>query len=304
MQNRQILVTGGGGFIGSNLANHLAEDNDVIAVDDGYLGTPANLSDNVRYVESSVLDTDFPAVVDVVFHLAALSTRSMHHQHPQRGCRVNVEGFVNTIEQAKASGCDTVVYVSSSSIYGDHTEPTTESMTVEAETAYQASKLACERYAEYYAHHHDMSMAGLRFFSVYQGFGDGDEYDREYHNTIDRLARKITSGEPPELFGDGSQTRDFVHDHDVARACELAADHEVSGIYNVGTGDSHSFNEVVEMINETAATDIDPKYIECPFDGYLQDMCADVSKFRQATGWEPTIGLERGIELVCEPYLS
>lgn len=116
MQSRQILVTGGGGFIGSKLANHLTEDNNVIAVDNGYLGTPVNLSNNVRYAESSVLDTHFPAAVDVVFHLATLSTQSMHHQHPQHGCRVNAEGFDNTIEQTKTSGCDTVVYAWSSSI--------------------------------------------------------------------------------------------------------------------------------------------------------------------------------------------
>lgn len=176
-------------------------------------------------------------------------------------------------------------------------------MTVEAETAYQASKLACERDAEYYVHHHDMSMVGLRIFSVYQGFGDDDDCEYKYHNTLNRLAREMTSGEPPKLFDDGSQSRDFVH-NDVARVCRLAAGHEVTSIHNVGMWDSHMFNEVIEIINETVATGIDPKYIECPFDGYPQDMCADVSKFKQATGWDPTIGLERGIELVCEPYLS
>ncbi|ERH03060.1 MAG: nucleoside-diphosphate-sugar epimerase, partial [Halonotius sp. J07HN6] len=303
MHDQRVLVTGGAGFIGSNLANHLAEDNDVIAVDDTYLGTPENLDDTVEFVEASVLDDDLPADVDVLFHLAALSSRNMHEENPQRGCRVNVEGFVNTVEQAKEQGCETVVYASTSSIYGSRTEPSSESMEVKSQTAYEASKLARERYAEYYAHHHDMNMAGLRFFSVYQGFGGNEEHKGEYANTVAQFADAIASGEAPELFGDGSQTRDFTHVRDVARACELAADHELTGVYNVGTEDPYSFNEMVEMINDALGTDIDPEYIECPFDGYVHDTCADISKFHEATGWEPEIDFEEGIELVCEPYL-
>jgi UDP-glucose 4-epimerase len=277
MKDQRVLVTGGAGFIGSNLANHLAEDNDVIAVDDTYLGTPENIADNVEFVEATVLDGEefveatvldgeFPTDVDVLFHLAALSSRNMHEENPQRGCRVNVEGFVNTVEQVKDHGCDTVVYALTSSIYGSRSEPLSKSMEVESQTAYEASKLARERYAEYYAHHHDMNMAGLRFLSVYHGFGGNEEHKDEYANAVARFADAIASGEALELFGDGSQTRDFTHVHDVARACELAADHELTGVYNVGTEDPYGFNEMVAMINDVLKTDIDPEYIKCPFD--------------------------------------
>ena len=302
MQNKRVLVTGGAGFIGSNLANRLASDNDVIAVDDTYLGTPENLDDDVEFVEASVVDGEFPVDVDVVFHLAALSSRNMHESDPQRGCRVNVEGFVNTVERARKEGCETVVYASTSSIYGSRTEPSPVDMEVEARTAYEASKLARERYAEYYANHHEMNVAGLRFFSVYQGFGGNEEHKGEYANTVAQFADAIASGEAPELFGDGTQTRDFTHVSDVARACELAADHELTGVYNVGTEEAYSFNEMVELINDALGTDIDPEYIECPFDGYVHDTMADYSTFREATGWEPEIGFEEGVELVCEPY--
>jgi len=111
-------VTGSAGFIGSNLANRLASDNDVIAVDDCYLGDPDNLVDGVEFVEASVLKDDYPADVDAVFHLDALSSRNMHEADPQRGCRVNVEGFVKTVERARQEGCETVVYATTSSIYG------------------------------------------------------------------------------------------------------------------------------------------------------------------------------------------
>ena len=267
MRNKRVLVTGGAGFIGSNLANRLAADNDVIAVDDLYLGAAENLDPEVEFVEASVVDGDFPVDVDVVFHLAALSSRNMHESDPQRGCRVNVEGFVNTVERARKAGCETVVYASTSSIYGSRTEPSPVDMDVEARTAYEASKLARERYAEYYANHHEMNVAGLRFFSVYQGFGGNEEHKGEYANTVAQFADAIANGEAPELFGDGTQTRDFTHVSDVARACELAADHELTGVYNVGTQEAYSFNEMVELINDALGTDTDPEYIECPFDG-------------------------------------
>ena len=171
MNGARVLVTGGGGFIGSNLANYLAADNDVIALDDGYLGTPENVNADVEYVDGSVLDDDLPTDVDVVFHLAALSSYAMHEENPTKGARVNVEGFVNTVEQAREDGCDTVVYASTSSIYGDRTEPSPEDMPVAVNTGYEASKLARERYAEYFHNHYGLSMAGMRFFSVYQEIG-------------------------------------------------------------------------------------------------------------------------------------
>lgn len=97
------------------LANYLTADNDVIAIDDTDLGTSENLSENVEFVEASVLDEHFPANAAVLFHIAALSSRNMHEENPQRGCRVNVEGFVNTVEQVRKQGCETVVYASTSS---------------------------------------------------------------------------------------------------------------------------------------------------------------------------------------------
>ena len=123
MNGKRVLVTGGAGFIGSTLANHLAADNDVVVVDDGYLGTAENLDSEVEFHEKSVLDEDLPTDVDCVFHLAALSSYAMHEDDPTTGARVNVEGFVNSVEQARDDGCDTVVYASTSSIYGNQTEP-------------------------------------------------------------------------------------------------------------------------------------------------------------------------------------
>ncbi|GGK62501.1 NAD-dependent epimerase/dehydratase family protein [Haloarcula sebkhae] len=304
MEDNRILVTGGGGFIGTNLANKLAENNDVVALDDGYLGTPENVSEDVEYVEQSVLDDDLPTDVDVVFHLAALSSYAMHEDNPTHGARVNVEGFVNTVEQARDDGCDTVVYASTSSIYGSRTEPSPEDMDVTVNTGYEASKMARETYAEYFQNHYDLTLAGMRFFSVYQGYGGAEEHKGEYANVIAQFADDLASGNAPKLYGDGEQTRDFTHVDDIVRGLVLAAEHELNGVYNLGTGEAYDFNTVVEMLNDELGTDIEPEYVENPIpeDVYVHDTCADFSKMHEATGWEPEISFEEGIELVCAPY--
>ena len=304
MRNNRVLVTGGAGFIGSNLANHLVADNEVYVIDDGYLGTPENLEDDVIYNERSVLNEDLPTDVDVVFHLAALSSYAMHEEDPKLGVRVNVEGFVNVVEQARQDGCETVVYASTSSIYGNQTEPTPEDVSVTVNTGYEASKMAREKYAEYFSNHYGLSMAGLRFFSVYQGYAGAEEHKGEYANVIAQFADDITKGESPVLYGDGTQTRDFTHVSDVVRAIVLAAESKLNGIYNVGTGDRYSFNTLVDLLNETLEADVDPEYIESPIpeDVYVHDTCADSSKLQEATGWEPEIPFEEGIKQVCSAY--
>ncbi|WP_247729033.1 NAD-dependent epimerase/dehydratase family protein [Halovivax limisalsi] len=304
MRNTRVSVTGGAGFIGSNLANALSAEHDVIAVDDESLGTPANLEPAVEYRRRSVLEDDLPTDVDVVFHLAARSSYPMHEADPADGARINVEGFANVVDQARRDGCDTVVYASTSSIYGSRTEPTPEDVAVTARTGYEASKLARERYAEYVSHHYGMSAAGLRLFSVYQGYDGAEAHKDQYTNVIAQFAADIAGGEPPELYGDGSQTRDFTHVDDVVRAFERAAEHELDGIYNVGTGRATDFEAVVAMINEALGTAVDPEYVENPIpaDVYVHDTLADAGKPRAATGWRPTVDLESGIERVCEPY--
>lgn len=304
MQDCRVLVTGGAGFIGSNLANQLAERNDVVALDDGYLGTPENLNDAVEFVDASVLDADLPTDVDVVFHLAALSSYAMHEDDPCRGARVNVEGFVNVVEQARQDGCDTVVYASTSSIYGSRTDPSPEDMPVSVNTGYEASKMARERYGEYFSNHYDMSMAGLRFFSVYQGYGGAEVHKGEYANVIAQFADDIANGESPVLYGDGTQTRDFTHVDDIVRGLELAAVHELDDVYNLGTGERYSFNTVVELLNDELGRDIDPEYVDNPIPEsvYVHDTCADPTKIYETTGWEPEISFEEGIERVCSAY--
>lgn len=304
LNNRRVLITGGAGFIGSNLANHFAKNNDVLVVDNGFLGTPDNLRSDVTYLDQCVLETDLPTDVDVVFHLAALSSYRMHEENASEGAQVNVEGFVNVVEQARQDGCDTVVYASTSSIYGSRTEPTPEDVEITVNTGYEASKMAREQYAEYFSNHYNMSLAGLRYFSVYQGYDGAEKHKGTYANVIAQFADAIANGDQPVIFGDGQQTRDFIHVSDVISATECAAIHELNGVYNVGTGKSYSFNSVVERLNVELGTNIDPEYIQNPIPDsvYVHDTCADSSKLKAETSWNPQIGLREGIRRVCAPY--
>ena len=304
MQGRSVLVTGAAGFIGSNVANHLAPDNDVIGIDDGSLGVPVHLDDAVDYREIDVVDSDIPADVDVVIHLAARSSYAMHEAHAAEGARVNIEGFVNVVEQAKESGCETIVYASTSSVYGSRTQPSPESLPVTARSGYEASKLARERYAEYFNAHYGMNLAGLRFFSVYQGYGGAESHKGKYANVVAQFADDLANGKRPELYGDGTQTRDFTHVDDVVRAIELAADHKLDGVYNVGTGKPVDFTTLVELLNDALGTDITPRYVDNPIPAsiYVTHTCADYAKLNAATGWEPEISLDEGIDRVCRQY--
>lgn len=304
LTDKRILVTGGAGFIGSNLANDFATDNEVHVVDNGYLGTPKNLCDSVEYHDVSVTAKNLPTCVDVVFHLAALSSYAMHEENPTKGARVNVEGFVNVVDQARQHGCETVVYASTSSIYGTQTEPSPVGMEISVNTGYEASKMAREKYAEYFANHYDLNMAGMRFFSVYQGYGGAEEHKEDYANVIAQFADNIANGEKPVLYGNGTQTRDFTHVEDIVEGLKAAASHELTGVYNLGTGERTSFNEVVEMINDELDSDVEPEYVENPIpdDVYVHDTLADCTAFRELTGWVPQISLEEGIKRVCKQY--
>lgn len=301
MNDRRILVTGAAGFIGSYLANELADTDEVLGVDDESFGIAENLHDDVEYHDRSVLEDDLPTDVDVLFHLAAPSYPE-HEANPARGARVNVEGFVNVVGQALEDGCETVVYASTSSVYGDGTEPRSESTAVEASTSFEASKLAREAYAEYFANRYGLSTAGMRLFSVYQGYAELNGRKAEYANVVGQFVDDAVHGRSPTVYGDGTETRDFIHVDDTVRGLIAAARHDLTGSYNVGTGRAVSLTELLEMIGAELGIDIDPEYIERPTSPPVSHPIADYSKLRDETGWKPSIALEDGLERLCAQY--
>lgn len=302
---QKAIVTGGAGFIGSNLANYISNQGvEVEVVDDLSIGIPENLSQDVMLTDESVVEyDDVSEDTDVIFHLAALSSLDMHEDGgATRGCRVNVEGFVNIAEQANEVDAS-LIYVSTSSVYGTHTEPVTETQELEAKTAYEASKLARERYGQYYKNYHNMHCVGLRLFSVYQGMEYNEGHKERYGNVISQFAEAIHNDESPVIYGDGTQTRDFTHIGDVIKAFESSLDAD-SGIYNVGSQNIKSFNDVVEEINRNLEKSIQPEYIDNPIpEGvYVEKQYSSYKKLSEETGWEPNISFEEGVQGVCEPY--
>ncbi len=306
----KALVTGGAGFIGSNLVEELVErDIEVVVLDDLYLGSRENLSEvesEIEFVKGSVLDREkVEAAVegcDTVFHQAARSSSPMHKENPQRGCRVNIEGFVTTAEAAIEAGVEKIVYASTSSMYGSVEPPHREDMEEVPTNLYTASKMSRERYAQVYSYNNRVETTGLRYFSVY---GPHERSKGKYANIVTQFLWKMMEDEQPVIWGDGSQTRDFTFVKDVVTANILAAERKegIDGKYfNVGTGKDVSFNQVVEKLNEVLGKNIEAEHVDNPREKYVQTTKADISRARKSLGYEPDYSFEEGLEKTVEYY--
>lgn len=308
----KALVTGGAGFIGSNIVNELVEEGvEVVVLDDLYLGSETNLEDvreEIEFIQGSVTDEESleEAVggCDTVFHLAARSSSPMHKDNPAEGARINIEGFIKTVEAAKKSEVEKIVYASTSSMYGSVEPPHREDMGEYPTNLYTASKMSRELYAKVYSQETDIHFTGLRYFSVY---GPREKAKGKYANVITQFMWKMMDGEKPVIWGDGSQSRDFTFVKDIARANIKAAEikQETNGeYYNIGTGRDVDFNTLVEMLNEALGTSIEPEHIEHPRDNPVMTTKADNTKAREQLGWEPEVDLEEGIRKTYSFYTN
>lgn len=306
----RALVTGGAGFIGSNIVERLVEkDVEVVVLDDLYLGTEDNLSevrDEIEFIEGSVLDEEKvkEAVqgVDVVFHQAARSSSPMHKDNPAEGARVNVEGFVNVAEASVAEEVEKIVYASTSSMYGSVEPPHKVDMDVEPVNLYTASKMSREMYAKCYSYTEKIETTGLRYFSV---FGPHEKGKGEYANVVTQFLWKMMDGEQPVIWGDGTQERDFVFVEDVVDANIKASKRkdEIDGeVFNIGRSDPVTFNEVVEKLNSVLGKDTEAERIENPLDNYVHEHKADNSKAREVLGWTPSHTFEEGLQKTVDYY--
>jgi UDP-glucose 4-epimerase len=306
----KALVTGGAGFIGSNVVEKLVErDVEVVVLDSLYLGEESNLSEvreEVEFVEGSVTDPETVEEAvqgcDTVFHMAARSSSPMHKEDAAEGVRVNVEGFVNTIEASEGAGVEKIVYASTSSVYGSIEPPHRVDSGEYPTNLYTASKMSREMYAKAYSEQTDVQFTGLRFFSVY---GPHEKGKGKYANVLTQFLWKMQDDEQPVIWGDGEQERDLIYVEDVARASIKAAQRieEADGeVFNVGTGDPHNFNEVVDVLNSVLGKDIEAERIENPRDNYVQKHQADISRTREVLGWEPEHSFEEGLRKTVEYY--
>jgi nucleoside-diphosphate-sugar epimerase len=303
----KVCVTGAAGFIGGHLAEELLErGHEVAGLDDfssGKRQTSTLLSRNERFrmVEGSIAD---PAAVrkavegaKYVFHLAAIPSVPVSMQEPERTTAVNIGGTVNVLEAARRTGADRVVLACSCAAYGDGPEqPKHERLPVRPLSPYAAQKIACELYAQTYTTAYGLACVALRFFNVY---GPRQDPKSEYSAAIPRFVTKLLAGEPPIVFGDGLQTRDFVHVKDVVRACLLAStsDRASGAVVNVASGHSASLLELIALLRQAVGPPATHLGIEhgAARGGDVRASSADLTRARELLGFEPRIPLGEGL---------
>lgn len=301
----RILVTGGAGFIGSNIVEKLSEEHDVIVLDDLYLGNKKNVDGyHAEFVKGSVMDAELVNKLckqcDYVFHNAAMSSSPMFKEQPKLGMEVNVIGFMNVMKAALDNGVKKVVYASTSSMYNGNALPFSENQPITAKTFYETSFRTREIVAQTYYYENNLSSIGLRYFSVY---GPRELHKGQYANNISQFLWDMMEGKAPLIYGDGTQRRDFTFVRDVVSANILAMTSNINfGIFNVGTGIGTSFNALVALTNNALGTSIEPRYIENPLKNYVHDTIADLSLISKSLGYNPQWTLEKGIKFLIDYY--
>jgi len=296
----KVVVTGGAGFIGSNLAEELSKKHDVIIIDNLSTGRMENLDEiinKVNFIKGSITDQELLrkafAGADTVFHQAAMPSVQRSIDDPIASNEANVDGTLNVLVAARDCGVGKVVYASSSSVYGDTpTLPKKEDMMPNPKSPYAVSKLAGEYYCRVFSEVYGLSTACLRYFNVY---GPRQDPQSQYSAVIPIFVTKILAGEPPIILGDGTQTRDFTFVKDVVTANILAMESEAEGVFNIACGHRVSLNELAANIMEIADTRLDSIY-DKPRLGDIKDSLADISSARNEMGYEPSFDLNSGLE--------
>jgi UDP-glucose 4-epimerase len=288
------LITGGAGFIGTNLCEQLVHDNHhVIVVDDLSAGTdPKRLPQEVVFHKLDVCDTEalvpLLAGVDVVVHLVARPSIPYSIDHPFHAQHVNIDGTLSVMEAVRTAGVKRVVYAASASAYGNQdTMPLTETMPAQPNSPYGLHKYYGEHLMKIWNLIHGIETVSLRFFNTYGPYLDPTG---AYALVIGRFLKQRSEGLPMTITGDGEQTRDLVHVRDLARAVILASQSSAVGkgeVMNVGTGESVTINEVARLIG--GPVEYIPPRIEA------RHTLADSTIIRETLGWTPTVSLEDGI---------
>ena len=295
----KALVTGGAGFIGSNIVGLLLEEgHSVVVLDDLSTGYRRNLDPfpQVEFIEADVRGAEAVAQAmdgaDVVFHLAASVGNVRSIENPIQDSEVNVIGTLRVLEAARRAGVRKIVFSSSAGIFGElKVLPIREDHPVEPDSPYGASKLAAEKLCLAYARLYDMEAVCLRYFNVY---GINQRYDA-YGNVIPIFAHRLLHGLSLIIYGDGEQTRDFISVHDVAQANLLAAETSgLSGAFNIASGTVITINDLTDLMRDVSGIDTGVEYAP-PRKGDVLHSKADISAAQQALGYEPSVGMVEGL---------
>jgi UDP-glucose 4-epimerase len=306
----KALVTGGAGFIGSNLARALLERGDDVRILDnfstGFRGTLDGLDVEVVEGELRSYERVHASVrgIDVVYHLGALGSVPRSVQDPLTSSAVNVEGTLNVLLAARDEGVGRVVFSSSTSVYGStRSLPTSESEPPDPISPYGVAKLAAERYCVAFSRVYEpFETVVLRYFNV---FGPRQNPHSQYAAMIPLFIAAIASGEPVTIFGDGEQSRDFTYVDNVVDATLRAGGAEgVSGrIFNIAAGAPASVNSVADLIGTILGKPVERRF-EPPRAGDIRDSWGDVSAAREALGYEPSVALDEGLRRTADALLG
>ena len=304
------LITGGAGFIGSNIAEHLVRQGKGVRIFDNFSsGKRENLAafeDKIEIIESDlrVFDAVKHAMDGVrhVLHMGAIPSVQRSVEDPHMTNQANITGTLNVLLAARDAGVKRVVFSSSSSVYGDTpTLPKREDMMPSPLSPYAAQKLAGEHYCSIFQRLYGLETISLRYFNV---FGPRQDPQSQYAAVIPRFITAILNNEPPTIYGDGKQTRDFSHVENVIEAnlaaC-VASDEALGEAFNIACGSRISLLELVDTINSITGKKIQPRF-EPPRPGDIRDSQADISKAKKQLRWTPSIDFRKGIEKVVPWY--
>lgn len=307
----RVLVTGGAGFIGSHIATRLLETGrDVRVIDNFATGRRSNLAHLVGEVD--VVEGDIRNLgelrgavhgCDAIVHLAAVPSVPRSIADPATSHEANATGTLNVLMAARDAGASRVVFASSSSIYGSAAElPKHEGLTPLPISPYAVSKLAGESYCRSFYQVYGLETVALRYFNV---FGPRQDPQSEYSAVIPRFIWAYRHGEPPVIYGDGEQSRDFTYVENVVRANLAALEVKAIGgrVYNIACGHRITLNELAESLRREVGCDVEPVHGPDRA-GDVRHSMADISRARSELGYEPAVSLEDGVRMTVEHYVT
>lgn len=299
----KILITGVAGFIGSNLADRLLTERSkykVIGIDNLSYGVREQIPDGVEFHKLDIRSREICPLfegVDYVFHLAAKNCISDCQEDPVETADINVTGTVNVFEAARRAKAKKVIYAESSAMYeGSKIYPTPEAE-VNPESFYAVSKLASMYMAEAYRRYYNLDFTALRYFCVY---GPRQDYRRTIPPVMSAFIIKLLKGEQPIIYGTGNKKRDFVHVNDVNDFHMLCMTNtETDGnVFNIGSSNNYSVNEIYNMISELLGKNITPQY-RPDLPGEAEETLADITEAKKL-GWSPKVDLNDGLTTIID----
>ena len=281
MKDKNVVVTGGLGFIGSHIVDALIDDNKVTIIDNLSSGKMENLNnpnhENLTIIKEDLMDADLEKILkdkDYVFHLAALASVPGSVAEPLRYNQNNIDASLKLFIACKNNNVKKVIFSSSSAVYGENPNmPLKESENFLPCSPYAAQKASCELYLKSFHESYGLDYVALRYFNV---FGPRQDENSPYAAVIPKFISAILNGESPVIYGDGEQSRDFIYVKEIAKANILSAESDYNGVINVALGKSMTINRLFEIISDVLESDIDVKYLdERP--GDIKHSLADIS---------------------------